>query len=295
MADPCYTSEIYLSHEIYEVIALVVTNLFLVFPLWKAYNLHEYTRAFLLLCSITFSSLYHLCKTSTADPDGSLCVLSLCALKLLDYTFSYTILNSSLLYLLDFGAVYKHLNFYHTHSKKFEVKKHFKPQSFHPWKGGITGNVGLTEGLKSVEPSLKNEEYLVKPDMTYVEDYFIYLSVLYNAISVYTNGFTSLTIIQLIILLGITILILVLGWTYIYSYYHIYPHYDTIDLIISIILATIGIILFLVADYLPVSSYWITHSLWHIFVSFSNLYLLEARNFRKSGWSVLCFDSIKEY
>jgi len=292
--DNCFLTDLYISHEIYEVLALVVSNLFLLLPLYKAWVLHERLRALLYLLAIIFSSLYHLCKTFTAD--STACVLPLCSLRLLDYTFSYTILVSSFLFFLDFGAVYKHLNSYHTHSRRQEDNK-FRKHSNIPLELGLIGSDMMDNSGKIwlQNKELKNIECLVKVDNTFIEDWLIISIGIYVAICVSQNNFTALTFLQMAMLLGVVCAIVVFGWIYLYMNFHLVPHYDAKDLVISLIWAILAITLFLVADYLPPFTYWITHSIWHIFGSTAQLYLLEMRNFRKSGWFVLCCDRINDY
>lgn len=287
MADTCFVNEKYLSHHFHEVILLVSSNLLLLLPFWKAYILHEYLRAFIYLCSFFFSSSYHLCKT--AGTDGSACLLPLCSLKLLDYTFSYTILMASFLYFLDFGVVYKYLKKYHKHSKRLESK------TINMFYYGPNEQNDTTYQFTKPNLKLKRKENLIQPDMSYIEDWIIFCSILYNSISVSENEFNPLTYTQLGIGIGVIWAVVIIGWIYNYITFKISPYFDVKDLIIALILAVIGVFLFIIEDYIPSSTYWITHTLWHIFAAVSQLYLLEARNFKKSGWNVCCIDRLNEY
>lgn len=271
MADSCYLNDKFLSTNTYEIVFLVLSNLFLLLPAIKAYYLHEYLRALLLFMSFLFSSFYHLCKTASVD--ASYCIIPLCGLLLLDYSFSYTNIISSILYFLDFGAVYKKLKKFHKHSVKLESDRAALPPAIY------------TKPMHN----LKNKDFMVQRDTSFIEMWIIISTGVCIAILVYQNGFKSLTTLQLCIIIGIEVGIVLIGWLYNYLNYSLLPDFNIAFLVVSLTIGAVGFTFFQIVDFFSISIYWWTHTIWHILMSFAQLYLLEARNFRKSTWFLCCF------
>jgi hypothetical protein len=86
------------SFQTYQTVFLVLSNLFLLIPAYKAFLQKNYTIFGLNILSSSTSSLYHACKSSS----GGVCLLNFCTLKNLDYASSTTLLISFIFFILPF-------------------------------------------------------------------------------------------------------------------------------------------------------------------------------------------------
>lgn len=256
MTDACLAKQIYFGFDLWQGIFLVASNLILIPVIFRAWKFRFYTRSYMYTAAFSASSLYHICIIQGLG--GLSCVFGFCSLKLLDYTFSYSLLFSSPLLLLPFTAIHKKL----------------KGDQF--------------DSLPIYQRRTTQKAEKIKPNMTFVEDWIIYSIVLTTAILVgIVNNFEALTWLQIVLILVPIIVVVIIGWVHLYVVLHQKPEFDVIDLITSIVLALIGAFFFLVEYRLTPGTYWITHSLWHIFGGLSQLYLIESRNKKRSGCWVL--------
>lgn len=252
MADACLAKQIYFGFDLWQAIFLVGSNLILIPVIFRAWKFAFYTRSFLYTAAFTASFLYHICIVQGLG--GASCVFGFCYLKLLDYTGSYTVLFASFLLFLPFTSI------------------HEKPKD--------------NEELPVYNRRANRRK--IKPNTTFAEDWIIYSIAITVAIMVgIVNNFEALTWLQIVLVLIPILVIVTMGWVHLYVVLHQKPEFDVIDLIISIVLALIGVFFFFVEYRLSPGTYWITHSLWHIFAGLSQLYLLESRNKKRSGCWVL--------
>lgn len=243
MADTCYQNQNYFANNVWEAILLVSSNAVLLPVTWRAMSHGYKTRAYLSFAAFTASVCYHLCII--APLFGESCVLHFCALKLLDYTPSYTILITGPLLLVPFNAFYR-------------------------------------------KEDLDKPKTIIKPDFTFVDDWIIFSCAIYVAVVVgEINGFGPLTWLQLAIPLIFVILVVIFSWVHIYVVFKRKPTFDIPDLIAVAVLSVFGIFMFLIEYVLNPTSYWATHSLWHLLGGLAYLYLIEARNKKRSGFWAL--------
>jgi predicted membrane channel-forming protein YqfA (hemolysin III family) len=128
----------------------------------------------------------------------------------------------------------------------------------------------------------------IRPNLSYIEDWLLLGLIIYIALIVgSTLPITTLNWWQTLIPVVVFLLIAVISWTHLYFIHKRVPSFDIVDLVISIVLAVLAVVFFLVEYNLSPDSYWLTHSLWHIFAALSQLYLLESRNKNQSGLWVL--------
>jgi hypothetical protein len=237
--------DLYGSSEIYQTIILIISNLVLIAPAFKAFFIGNYSRTFINLNAMLISSLYHLCKTNTDHPKG-ICLIQFCVLKNLDYSASMTLLISVIFFILPFvneEKLQKDIN-----ESKFKNK------------------------LPGKKISIK---------LNFIEDYLLlcYFGFIYITLSstvFCSNNYIMPLFIGLIIS---SIIITIIGNIIVTKCLEINKNYFNRQItFIGFFLVSISLALFIVGDYLPTSSYWVTHSLWHIFGALSQLVLLNIRN-----------------
>jgi hypothetical protein len=267
--DQCYKEEIYLAKDWIQTIYLVGSNLFLLLPIIRAYRFSQYTRTFLYFVAMVFSGFYHLCKVSPEV--GHLCLFGLCQLRTLDYTFSFSIFFSSVLYLIPFGG------------KNIIIKSDKKEESVDVEVGEHNHEDNISHVTSRLET--KNNFY---PNLSYLEDWFLYSIVLITCLLVGpVNGNKSLTYLQIGVILGVLLLMAFLSWWIHYLKTGELPLFDAKDMILSAVFASVGIGLFISEGFLSAPTYWLTHTFWHVTAAIAQLFLLESRNYVHSGWNSL--------
>lgn len=234
-----------------ETAFLVLSNLLLLLPAYKTFLMYNYTRTYITLSSMIFSSLYHLCKTSVKG--GGICLLPFCTLKNLDYSFSTTVLSSILLLLFPFTAVSREYN-----NRNNE---------------GVRGRWEDFAGVL--------ETYILISTV-----FFLYITL--GSTSLFCGGRNSSWLFGGVIV--VTLLACLIGYVILRLLHLHKAYYENINktnAIIAIVFAVLAVVCFLVEDYLPRSLYAVLHSFWHIFASLSYLYFLEIRNPHRTGLEVI--------
>lgn len=241
------------SLELYQTIFLVLSNLVLLIPAFKAFIIKNYSRVFLNLLAMFISSAYHLCKTSNNN-SGGLCFLPFCTLKSLDYAASNTLLISLIFFILPFTI------------EEFNTGDNIKQD--------------------------KKEKKLLKK-IRFIEDYILlcYFGAIYLILNstILCSG-KKLFLVFIIFIIS-SLFIAIVGHFIILKIAgkNTYMTYNRTNLFIGFTLAAIAILFFFIEDYMNKKYYWIFHSLWHIIASISQIFLLDARTNTRTGFKSFFF------
>lgn len=232
----------YAGLEIYQTFILVASNMPLLIAARKSFSFKDYTRGFLIATASFVSSVFHLCKTKIGY---GICLLPFCTLRALDYAFSNTVLVSTILFVLPICVT------------EFDTIIHSSYGV--PNTNTIAGNA-------------------------FMESYVLigFFSVVYFSMAgaLLCSGRYALNFITVIIVLAIVIGIF--GRTVLSVWYGITIKFDRTNIILGLFFGGVAIIPFVIEGVLDLSSYWITHSLWHLFVTPALLFIFESRYKRPS-------------
>jgi len=251
------------SLDLYQTIILVVSNLVLLLPAFKAALLGNWSRVFLNFMAMIFSMWYHLCKTKSVS--GGICVLNFCTLKNLDYSFSNT-LEISLIFFL-FPFIIEEEEDYSTkerlHSKKdIFIRKYAHIESF------------------------------------ILISFFFIIFILLDS-TFFCSGQHSMAL--FLIMSGSALLITLIGHCIITRLVFVseriqnnywgeyYANWNRVNFIVGTIFAILAVGFFIVEDYISKDYYWITHSLWHILAALAQVFYLDIRSKKRTGMAALLF------
>lgn len=216
----------------YENLFLIGTNLFLLFPIVKAFRLKRHTRTFVFGGAMIASIVYHACKTF----DGIACLTHFCVLRSYDFFFSVLVLVSTGLYLIPFGELYDNND----------------------------ENVAWIENWLIYGYGILITFFLVQSDASF--GVFLWWVV---SLTVSSVAIAVISLIAIAIRCGPL------------------PKMDWQDFFIAVLFGVLGISFFVVEDKMGRDFYWVSHSLWHVFASFAQFYLLESRDLEYSGFDAL--------
>jgi hypothetical protein len=229
----------YGSSEVYQAVFLIISNLFLLLPAFKSFLMNDYCRTFINISAMIVSSLYHLCKTNSKRV-RNVCLVQFCILKNLDYSTSITLLISLIFFLLPF--------IYDIKNDKFAKQK----------------------GVK----------YKKTTRFNFLEPYILLCYFIFTYITISGSVFCSNKYILELFggLIGSAFIISIIGNIIITKILKLHKYYfNKKILFVGFFLAGLALVLFCISDYLPISSYWITHSLWHILGALAQIVLLNIR------------------
>ena len=261
--------------EWYEIAALVISNLAFLLAAVRAYQFRRYIRTFLFVSVFMASSSYHFCK-----PINGMCALSYPVHFFLDFLFALGSIGPMLLYLIPFGPITVHgelnLRLGPTHST---ITIH----------SAIPGRASHIITYPVVDEHYRHTQAThatyTRGDRRYIDTWLILLNLL--AVGIVLGLVGKPPMLAMGIIIGTNFGIVGGAWWSLWYYYHIKPVLDWRDFGIAIGLAVIGIGLFIGADMLDPSFYWIAHSIWHVMGGVGNFYLLESRSLVHSGiWQV---------
>jgi hypothetical protein len=257
----------YAGLELYQTFLLVASNVPLFFVALQTYYLRDYTRTFIIIGAALISSLFHLCKTKTGM---GICVLPFCTLRALDYAFSNTVLVSAILFVLP-----------------IVLKSHDTliirgaSATYWPNNGGAQRLNGANRIDNNIEQSNFIQNYIRSlKRFKFIESYILIaaFTMVFFSVSgpLLCNGTNVLNF--LVVLIIWTIFIGLIGGMILYYWNNIRVVIDTKYTFIGLLFGIGAIIPFIVEGFIDVSSYWITHSLWHLLAAPALLFIFNCRH-----------------
>lgn len=242
----------YAGLELYQTFLLVASNVPLFFVALQTYSLCDYTRTFLLTGAALVSSLFHLCKTRLGV---GICLLPFCTLRALDYAFSNTVLVSTILFLFPI-VLYSHDTV------------------------SIRGKENMTMESKNHRIDQINQKYTKSlRKLRFIESYILvgFFAMVYFSVSgpLLCNG--NFMINFLVVIFITALMIGLVGSAILYYCNNIKIVMNTKYIFIGLLFGMAAIIPFIVEGSLDVSSYWITHSLWHLLAAPALWFVFNSR------------------